>query len=331
MENNCPVHLDRVELFSAYNRRTVGNGWFAARRASNRAPRCGCQWIKRYGMCKRYRTALCRPPRTVRLQLEPKFCNRALFDLGDAAFVNVQFGGDLAAQPAEVVKQSDYSILSRREASASLSDFGAKRERGLGRGCQAPHRDLIKADRRGRNSVARGAEGWRGCAYTPSFSSGERVFIAEEILHRSPDSMLRVGSELQSASLIEAVHGVNQSDHAGTGQIIECDARRYPALEASRDSVHQLEVLKDCSVSGCAVVRNSFGVVAEFHFRSFSARLVRGNKQRADLLPKTPRAEGDHPLAAAIGERSVSGGLHETERSAVRKPGDTRAEAGGRR
>jgi hypothetical protein len=114
--------------------------------------------------------------------------------------------------------------------------------------------------------------------------------------------------------LIEAVHGVNQSDHAGTGQIVECDARRYPALEASRDSVHQIEVLKDCSVSGCAVVRNAFGVVAEFHFRSFSARLVRGNKQRADLLPKTPRAEGDHPLAA-IGERSAAEGC--TKRNEV--------------
>src|SRR6185437_10440534 len=30
-------------------------------------------------------------------------------------------------------------------------------------------------------------------------------------------------------------------------------------------------------------------------FRSFSARLVRGNKQRADLLPKTPRAGGGSP------------------------------------
>ena len=144
------------------------------------------------------------------------------------------------------------------------------------------------------------------------------LFRSEEILHCSLDSVLRVGSEFQAAGLIEAVHGVNQSDHACTGQIVECDARRYPALEASRDSVYQIEVLKDCSVSGCAVARNAFGVVAEFHFRSFSARLVRGNKQRADRLPKTPRAEGDHPLAV-IGERSVSGGLHETERSAVKE------------
>ena len=157
-------------------------------------------------------------------------------------------------------------------------------------------------------------EGWRGCANTPPFSSGKRVFVAEEILHRSPDSVLRIGSEFQAAGLIEAVHGVNQSDHAGAGQIVECDAGRYPALEASRDSVHQIEVLKDCSVSGCPVVRIAFGVVAEFHFRSFSARLVRGNKQRADLLPKTPRAEGDHPLAA-IGERSAAEGC--TKRNEV--------------
>ena len=137
-------------------------------------------------------------------------------------------------------------------------------------------------------------------------------------------------SEFQAAGLIEAVHGMNQSDHASAGQIVECDARRYPALEASRDSVYETEVLKDCSVSGCAVVRNAFGVVAEFHFRSFSARLVRGNKQRADLLPKTPRAEGDHPLAA-IGERSAAEGCTKRNEVQWRKPGDTRVEAGGRR
>jgi hypothetical protein len=114
----------------------------------------------------------------------------------------------------------------------------------------------------------------------------------EEILHRSLDSVLRVGSEFQATRLIEAVHGMNQADHAGTGQIVECDARRYPALEASRDSVHQIEVLKDCSVSGCAVVRNALGVVAEFHFRSFSARPVRGNKQRGDLSADSTRWMG---------------------------------------
>ncbi len=255
-----------------------------------------------------------RPSVVLGFELDAKLRNRTLFDLGNAAFVDVHFDGDLAALPAKVVKQLDHPVLSRGEASASLSDFGAKRECGLGRRCQAPYRDLIEADRRGRNSVARGAEGWRGCANPPAFSSRERVFIAEEILHRSPNSVLRVGSEFQTTRLIEAVHGMNQADHAGTGQIVECDARRYPALEASRDSVHQIEVLKDCSVSSCAVVRNAFGVVAEFHFRSFSARLVRGNKQRADLLPKTPRAEGDHPLAA-IGERSEAEGC--TERNEV--------------
>jgi hypothetical protein len=62
-------------------------------------------------------------------------------------------------------------------------------------------------------------EGWRGCANTPPFSSGKRVFIAEEILHCSPDSVLRVGSEFQAASLIEAVDGMNQADHTGTPQM----------------------------------------------------------------------------------------------------------------
>ena len=108
----------------------------------------------------------------------------------------IQFNGDLAALPAEVVEQFDHPVFSRGKASASLSNFGAKRECGLGRRCQAPYRDLIEADRRGRNSVARGTEGWRGCANTPPFSSGKRVFIAEEILHRSPDPVLRVGLEL---------------------------------------------------------------------------------------------------------------------------------------
>jgi hypothetical protein len=281
-------------------------------------------------MSKRYRAASCGPPYASRLQLEPQLCNRTCFDLRDAALVDVHFDSDLAALPAEVVKQLDHPVLSRREASAGLSDFGAKRECGLCRRGKATYRNLIEADRRGRNSVARCTEGLRGCANTPPFSSGKRVFIAEEILHRSPDSVLCVGSEFQAAGLIEAVHGVNQSDHAGAGQIVECDAGRYPALEASRDSVHQIEVLKDCSVSGCAMIRNAFGVVAEFHFRSFSARLVRGNKQRADLLPKTPRAEGDHPLAV-IGEQSVSGGLHETERSEVKEAWGYPSGGGGRR
>ena len=105
----------------------------------------------------------------------------------------MHFDGDLAALPAEVVKQFDHAVLSRREASASLSDFGAQRERGLGRRCQTPYRDLIQADRRGRNSVACSAQGWRRCANMPPFSSGKRVFIAEEILHRSLDSVPRVG------------------------------------------------------------------------------------------------------------------------------------------
>jgi hypothetical protein len=160
------------------------------------------------------------------------------------------------------------------------------------------YRNLVEADRGGRNSVARRTEGRRGCAYTPPLGSGKRVFIAEEILHRSLDSVLRVGPEFRAAGLIEAVHGVNQSNHAGTGQIVECDARRYPALEAFCDSVHQIEVLKDCSVSDCASVRNAFGVVAEFHFRSFFLPVLFGaTNSEADLLPKTPRAEGAHPLA----------------------------------
>src|ERR1019366_8699765 len=235
------------------------------------------------------RAALCGPPYASGLQLEPQLRNRACLNLRHAALVDVHFDGDLAALPAEVVKQLDHPVLARRQASASLSDFGAKRECWLGRRCQTPYRDLIETDRRGRNSVAGGAQGWRRCANTPPFSSGKRIFIAEEILHRSPDSVLRVGSEFQAAGLVEAVDGVNQPDHAGTGQIVEGDARRHPALEASRDSVHQIEVLKDCSVSGCAVVRNAFGAVAEFHFRSFSARLVRGKKkQRGPRPPKTP-------------------------------------------
>src|SRR5665213_1175960 len=97
------------------------------------------------------KTALCGPPFRSRLQLETKLCNRALFDLRDAAFVDVQFSSDLAAQPAKVVKQSDHAILSRGEASTSLSNFGANHECGLGRGGQAPYRDLIQADRRGRS------------------------------------------------------------------------------------------------------------------------------------------------------------------------------------
>src|SRR5665213_129092 len=97
----------------------------------------------------------------------------------------MHFDGDLAALPAEIVKQFDHPVFSRGEASASLSDFGAKRECGLGRRCQTPYRDLIEADRCGRNAVASGAEGWRGCANTPPFRSGERVFLAEEILHCS--------------------------------------------------------------------------------------------------------------------------------------------------
>jgi hypothetical protein len=91
--------------------------------------------------------------------LEPQLCNRTCFDLRDAALVDVHFDSDLAALPAEVVKQLDHAILSRREASAGLSDFGAQRECGLCRGGKATYRNLIEADRRGRNSVTRGAEG----------------------------------------------------------------------------------------------------------------------------------------------------------------------------
>src|ERR1700679_762945 len=79
-----------------------------------------------------------------------------------------------------------------------MSDFGAKRECGLCRRSQLTYRDLIEADRRGRDSAARCTGSWRGCANTPPFGSGKRVFIAEGILHRSPDSVLRVGLEFQA-------------------------------------------------------------------------------------------------------------------------------------
>jgi hypothetical protein len=121
--------------------------------------------------------------------------------------------------------------------------------------------------------------------------------------HRPPYSVLRVGSEFQATGLIKAVHRMNQANHTGTGQIVECDARRYPALETSRDSVYQIEVLKDCSFSGFAVVRNAFGGVAEFHFRSYSARLVRGNKQRAELLLNDFTSGGGSPTRPQRAER----------------------------
>ena len=41
------------------------------------------------------------------------------------------------------------------------------------------------------------------------FGSRERVFFAEEIEHRSLDSVLRVGFELQSARTVEAVHSLD--------------------------------------------------------------------------------------------------------------------------
>ena len=79
--------------------------------------------------------------------------------------------GDGERQRSASARKFDHPILSRGEASASLSDLGAKRECGLGRRCQAPYRDLIEADRSGRNSVARCTEGWRGRTNTLPFSS----------------------------------------------------------------------------------------------------------------------------------------------------------------
>ncbi len=107
----------------------------------------------------------------------------------------------------------------------------------LGRRGEAALRYPIEADRSRRNPAAGCAECRGGSSNPPPFSSQKRIFIAEKILHRSPYPVLRVRSEFQATGPIEAVHGVNQSDHAGTGQIVESDARRYAALEASRGTV----------------------------------------------------------------------------------------------
>ena len=75
----------------------------------------------------------------------------------------------------------------------------------------------------------------RGLPNAPPFGSRKRVLLAEEIEHRSPDSVLRVRFEFQVTAAVEAVHGLDQSDHDGTDQIVERNAWRYPALKSSGD------------------------------------------------------------------------------------------------
>ena len=61
---------------------------------------------------------------------------------------------DFATLPAEVVKQFDHPVLSRGEASASLSNFSAKRECGLGRRCYPSLCEMASAPIRQRGRAA---------------------------------------------------------------------------------------------------------------------------------------------------------------------------------
>jgi hypothetical protein len=57
IEKNCPVRLERmerVELFRAYNRWTIGNGWFGLARVEPNSRAAGGRWRTLYGMQQRY-------------------------------------------------------------------------------------------------------------------------------------------------------------------------------------------------------------------------------------------------------------------------------------
>jgi hypothetical protein len=93
-------------------------------------------------------------------------------------------------------------------------------------------------------------ESRRGLPNAPPFGSRERIFFAEEIEHRAPDSVLRVRLELQVRAAVEAVHGLDQADHTGADQIVECDAGRHAALKSPGDVVDEIDVLNDGCLRG---------------------------------------------------------------------------------
>lgn len=196
-----------------------------------------------------------------------------------------EIGGDFAVLPAQVVQQRDQTILPGRQASARRLQVGANHKRsGTGRG-EATGMDIVQANRRSWIPVSGRGERRSAFPNASPLSPRERVFVAKEILHRSPDAVLRVGLEVQSAPFVEAVHRLNEADHAGARQIIECDARRQGALEAPRNALYKIKILKDCILSGCAVALNAVGGISEFHFRSF-----------LPVVFGAPRASGPAPF-----------------------------------
>lgn len=110
--------------------------------------------------------------------------------------------------------------------------------------------DIVQANGRSRISVPGRGQSRSTLPKAPPFGAREWVFVAKEILHRSPDAVLSVGLEVQSPAFVEAVHRLNQADHAGARQIIECDARRQAALDAPRNAFDKIKILKDCILSG---------------------------------------------------------------------------------
>jgi hypothetical protein len=130
------------------------------------------------------------------------------------------------------------------------------------------------------------------------------------------------------ARWVESVHGFDQADRAGAGQVVKCDARRNAALESSCEVVYDLQILNDRGFSGRILMGRLRGSVCEFHFGP-SCPSCSGHPSDRETAPEATRVEGDHPLAF-FWRAERSGGLHEMKRSGVEEAWDTRVAQVGR-
>ena len=124
-------------------------------------------------------------------------------------------------------------------------------ECGLRRRCQATQGNYVEAHRDRRDADS------GGLPHAVAFRARKPIFAAKEIEHCARDSMLRVRLKLQAAHVVETVDSLNRSNGTRAGQIVESDAGRHTALESFREAADEIETLKYCGFSGCALTGSS--------------------------------------------------------------------------
>src|SRR5580698_1616853 len=136
------------------------------------------------------------------------------------------------------------------------------------------------------------------------FCPRERVFLAQEVEHRAPDTVFGVGSEFEVTGRLETVHRLNQANGACADQVVKGDAGWHPELEPPRKDVYVVDVLKDSRFPGCTGLGTTAGEIRQGHFVEVHFRFL--------LLPRSRPghfgASGATPKSEAVSWSALLGG-----------------------